>query len=262
MTNQFIVIISIVMAALIAEKGKSLSKSGAIAAVFVGTLIYLGFKIEGLIILGVFFGTSSFWSSYKSQLKKKLEDKLEKGSQRDWVQVAANGGCAAIFSLFYFLTNDLLWVIAFLTSIASATGDTWSSEIGPLSKRSPLSVKSFKVVEAGTSGAVSIIGTLSAILGVCFITLVGIFLLPITEKMAWIIFVFGILGNGIDTYLGAHVQRTYQCVICSFETEKPYHCEEKARKISGSALLNNDGVNFLSSALAPILAILTYQILV
>jgi uncharacterized protein (TIGR00297 family) len=262
MLTHLLVIFFIIIMAIVANKGQSLSKSGAIAAIVVGTLIYQGLYLQGLLILGTFFCTSSFWSFYKSRLKKDLEEKHEKGSKRDWIQVFANGGVAALSSLLYYFTNDVIWIIAFLTSLASATGDTWSSEIGPLSKRPPLSVKSFKVVEAGTSGAISLLGTFSAILGVGVITIVGMFLLPITAKMAWIIFVFGILGNGIDTFLGAYFQRTYQCVVCSLETEKPSHCNRKARKISGSSLLNNDGVNFLAGLLAPIFAILTYQILI
>jgi uncharacterized protein (TIGR00297 family) len=244
-----------------ANKEKLLSKSGTVAAIVVGSLIYQGLYLQGLLILGTFFCTSSFWSFYKSKLKIELEEKHEKGSKRDWIQVLANGGVAALSSLLYYFTKDIIWVVAFLTSLASATGDTWSSEIGPLSKRPPLSVKSFKVVEAGTSGAISILGTISAIFGVGVITIVGMFLLPISAKIAWIIFVFGILGNGIDTFLGAYFQRNYRCVVCSLETEKPLHCNQKARKISGSSLLNNDGVNFLAGLLAPIFAILTYQFL-
>jgi uncharacterized protein (TIGR00297 family) len=261
MLMDLLIIFFIIIMAIVANKGQSLSKSGAIAAIVVGGLIYQGLYLQGLLILGTFFCTSSFWSFYKSKLKKDLEEKHEKGSKRDWIQVFANGGVAALSSFLYYFTNDVIWVIAFLTSLASATGDTWSSEIGPLSKRPPVSVKSFKVVEAGTSGAVSTLGTISAIVGVGVITIVGMYVLPITAKMAWIIFVFGILGNGIDTYLGAYFQRTYRCRVCSLDTEKPIHCNEKARKIGGSTLLNNDGVNFLAGLFAPIFAILTYQIL-
>lgn len=261
MVTHLLFIFFITIMAFVANKGKSLSKSGAIAAVLVGVLIYQGLLTEGLLILGTFFCTSSFWSFYKRKLKKEIEEKYEKGSMRDWVQVLANGGVAALASFLFYFTKDIIWVIAFLTSIASATGDTWSSEIGPLSKRPPLSVKNFKVVEPGTSGAISIIGTISAIFGVGVITVVGMLLLQIPSKIAWIVFVFGILGNGIDTFLGAYFQRNYQCVVCSFETEKSIHCNQKARKISGSSLLNNDGVNFLAGLLSPLFAILTYQFL-
>jgi uncharacterized protein (TIGR00297 family) len=261
MLTHTLIIFFIIILAILANKSKSLSKSGAIAAIVVGTLIYLGFLTEGLFILGTFFCTSSYWSFYKSKLKKGLEEKHEKGSYRDWIQVFANGGVASLSSLIFYFTKDFTWIIAFLTSIACATGDTWSSEIGPLSKHKPLSVKTFKLVEAGTSGAISLLGTISAILGVGLITLVGLFLFPISANMAWIIFVYGILGNGIDTYLGAYFQRSYQCAVCSLETEKPVHCKQKTRKIRGYSHLNNDGVNFLAGLLSPVLAILTYQLL-
>ncbi|MHC0035914.1 DUF92 domain-containing protein [Pseudoneobacillus sp. C159] len=255
------VLIGIFLAAYGAYKVHSLSLSGAIAAFFVGTAIFQGFGIGGLILLALFFGTSSFWSYFKAQQKQFIEDKLEKGSRRDWVQVAANGGMATLISIIYYFTNDVVWFVGFITTIASATGDTWSSEIGPLSKQRPFSVKSLSMVEPGTSGAVSILGSISAILGIGLITVVGITIFSLSPKLAWIILVFGIVGNVIDTYLGAYFQRGYQCVQCLYETEKPFHCGEKAKKITGVSFLNNDGVNLLASIFAPILAVLVYQLL-
>jgi uncharacterized protein (TIGR00297 family) len=261
MLSHIAVFIIIIFISALAYRLHSLSKSGAFAAIIVGMSIYVGVEMEGLILLGIFFGTSSLLSFYKSHQKKSIEEKLEKGSQRDWVQVLANGGIAAICSIFFFFTDDLLWLIAFLTSIASATGDTWSSEIGPLSKRPPRSVRHFKVVEPGTSGAISVLGTITAIIGVLLITVSGLLLLPITIKMAWIIFTFGILGNGIDTFLGAFYQRSYRCEVCSMLTEKQYHCDNRTLKLSGWSFLNNDGVNLLSSFISPLVSILTYHFL-
>jgi uncharacterized protein (TIGR00297 family) len=256
---EFIVTVAILVITFVAYKIHALSLSGAIAAFVVGVAIFIGFGLGGLILLGLFFGTSSFWSYYKAQQKQLMEDKLEKGSRRDWGQVAANGGVAAFISIVYYCTNDWVWVVAFVTSIASATGDTWSSEIGPLSKHSPYSVKSFSKVEPGTSGAVSLLGSFSALLGVGFITVFGFIIFSLSFKMALIIFIFGIVGNFIDTYLGAYFQLNYQCVKCNYETEKPFHCGTPAKKINGIPFINNDIVNLISSLMAPMLAILIFQ---
>jgi uncharacterized protein (TIGR00297 family) len=256
-----LVLFFILLAAIVARLLHTLSNSGTIAAFLVGALIYLGFGSSGLSILGVFFGTSSYLSYYKKQQKHQMEEKLEKGSRRDWLQVFANGGIAAVCGLIYYVTNDKIWVMAFLTSLACATGDTWSSEIGPLSKTRPISVKSFRYVSAGTSGAISALGTVSAMLGVLLITLIGVSLFSISVKMACFILLFGILGNGVDTYLGAYVQRRYQCIICSLEIEKTVHCGKRAKKIGGFSLLTNDGVNFFATFISPLFAILIYQLL-
>ncbi|WP_442594924.1 DUF92 domain-containing protein [Neobacillus sp. D3-1R] len=246
----------ILFVSFIAFKIQALSKSGALASSFVGASIYLGFGIKGLALLGIFFVTSSLWSKFKAKQKKVIEEKLEKGSQRDWVQVFANGGVAAITSLIFYYTNDMIWEIAFLISMASATGDTWSSEIGPLSKTNPISIKNFNKVPAGTSGAISMLGTIGALSGVLLITIIGYILFPIHFKIALFVLLFGIVGNGIDTILGAFYQRSFCCKVCHMEMERSTHCGEPARLKSGEKWLTNDGVNFLSCLGAPVLALI------
>lgn len=258
MMTHLLIVFIILLVSFVANKIRSLSKTGAPAAFLVGICIYIGFGINGLILLGIFFITSSLWSKYKGYQKQVIEENLEKGSQRDWIQVLANGGVAALSSLLFYISKDLIWVVAFITSIASATGDTWSSEIGPLSKKSPISVRSFKKVQAGTSGAISMLGTIGALAGVGLITIVSFFLFSINFKIALIVLVFGIVGNGIDTLLGAFYQRTYCCKVCHVSIEKSSHCGELANLISGKKWLNNDGVNFLSCLIAPVFAIFTF----
>lgn len=258
MISHLIIIFIILFVSFVAYKIRALSKTGSPAAFLVGSCIYLGFGIRGLILLGIFFVTSSLWSIFKGKQKKTIEEKLEKGSQRDWIQVIANGGVAAMAGLIFYFTKDLIWEIAFLTSIASATGDTWSSEIGPLSKKSPISVRSLKKVQAGTSGAISLLGTIAAICGVGLITIISFLMLSISLKIALIVLFFGIVGNGIDTFLGAFYQRSFRCKVCHLEIEKSIHCGEPANLTLGQKWLNNDGVNFLSCFVAPILAILTF----
>ena len=40
-------------------------------------------------------------------------------------------------------------------------------------------------------------------------------------------FLFGFIGNLIDTLLGAFVQAGYQCSNCGLKTEKTIHCDEQ-----------------------------------
>ena len=138
---------------------KSLSVSGAIATFFIGVLVAIGFQWSGLFLLGVFFVTSSFCSMYKKQQKKKLGDMLEKGSARDWIQVAANGSVASLAAILYFVSESSIWLIAFIISVAAANADTWASELGVLSKNKPFYILTWQRVEKGTSGAVSVLGT-------------------------------------------------------------------------------------------------------
>jgi uncharacterized protein (TIGR00297 family) len=255
MSNAVILILIIFLAAIAGNKFHVLTISGSMAAAVVGILIALGLEIRGLILLGLFFGTSSFWSKYKRKYKNKVEERLAKGSQRDWQQVVANGGAASVAGFFYYIDPDPLWIFTYCVLLAGANSDTWASEIGTLSKRSPISVRSFSVVPQGTSGAISFLGTFAGIAGSLLIAVFSYLLFKLTMVLAFLVFVFGFLGNIIDTLLGAYVQAAYKCPICGLETEKLHHCGQRTGLIRGFSFLNNDTVNFLSSFAAALIGI-------
>jgi uncharacterized protein (TIGR00297 family) len=234
---------------------QSLTITGAIAAGFVGLAVFAGFGVKGLFLLGVFFGTSSLWSKYKAVNKKSMEEKLVKGSTRDWRQVVANGGAAALFSFSYFFHNDIAWLIGFTVCIASANSDTWASEIGPLSRKDPVYIRTFKRIEKGTSGAISLLGSIAALAASFLISMISFWLFHLDFFYCFIIFIFGYLGNVIDTVIGAFYQQLYVCNHCGIETEKRFHCQLPTKRIKGLNLVDNDMVNFVSGLLAALAAI-------
>ncbi|MBY0145679.1 DUF92 domain-containing protein [Neobacillus niacini] len=253
---QILILILIIIGGIAGYLQHSLSRNGAIAAVVVGIAVYFGFGVKGLILLGLFFVTSSSWSKFKSTAKIEMEEKLAKGSTRDWRQVIANGGSATILSLIYYFHQDVTWLVGFTVCLASSNSDTWASEIGSLSKKRPLYIRTFKPIEKGTSGAVSWLGTIAALLGSMLIALAGTLLFHLEITLFLIIFIFGFLGNIIDTLLGAYYQQVYRCRICGIETEKKVHCQTAAKRIKGYHLVDNDMVNFLSGFIAAVLAML------
>lgn len=234
---------------------KSLTISGAIAAIIVGCAVFAGFGVRGLIVLGIFFVTSSLWSKYKSSLKTKMEEKLEKGATRDWRQVFANGGTAGLLGILYSVDANPIWIIAFAIAISSANSDTWASEIGSLSKAEPMDIRTFKRVEKGTSGAVSLLGSSAGVTGSLLIALFSYWLFHLSLLLCVVIFLFGYAGNIIDTLLGAYYQQQYICTCCGVETEKRVHCFQPTQKIKGIAFMDNDMVNFLSGFLAVLAAL-------
>ncbi|MEH7250587.1 DUF92 domain-containing protein [Neobacillus niacini] len=254
MTQTIIVIAIIIFGGFAGYLERSLSSNGAIAAVFVGIAVYFGFGIKGLILLAIFFATSSYWSKYKSNNKKEIEEKLAKGATRDWRQVVANGGGAALLGIIYFFHQDITWLIGFLVCISSSNSDTWASEIGTLSKSKPIYIRTFKKIDKGTSGAVSWLGTTAAILGSMLIAVAGTLLFQLEVFHFFIIFLFGFLGNFIDTLFGAYYQQVYLCSICGIETEKKDHCQTTGKRIKGYHLVDNDMVNFISGFIAALLA--------
>ena len=52
-----------------------------------------------------------------------------------------------------------------LGTLAAATADTWATEVGTLAGGTPRSIRTLRPVPAGTSGGVSVVGTLASVLG-------------------------------------------------------------------------------------------------
>lgn len=233
-------------------KLRALTMTGAFGAVAIGFITLAGAGANGLALLGAFFASSSLWSKYKAKSKTAMDEKLAKGATRDWRQVAANGGPAAICSGIFLVTGNPIWLACYAAAISSANSDTWASEIGPISKKDPISLKGFKRAERGESGAVSLLGTLASLAGAGFIAILAVYLFGLSVRTGAIIFISGFMGNVIDTVLGAYFQVSYKCRACGLETEKARHCGKATVKLKGNSMLDNDMVNFLSGAAAVI----------
>jgi len=256
----FVTMFTILIMAIAGYFSRLLTISGAAAAFVVGSLIALGLGVKGLIILGLFFCSSSLWSKIKSTKKERAEELLLKGSQRDWQQVVANGGLAALSSAIYYFTDDFFWIIGFCICLAASNSDTWASEIGSMSKREPIDIKSFRRVARGTSGAVSLLGTFAAAAGSFLIAFGAFIFFRLQLDECLFIFILGFSGNIIDTLLGAFVQASYQCPHCGLKTEKIIHCGQNTRLMKGYSILNNDVVNFLSVFFVLLISRLVWEV--
>jgi len=247
-----------VLIGLFAYRRGALSKSGVAGAIIVGTAIFgFGGWTWGLVLIA-FFVTSSLLSRYKESLKEKLAEKFAKGSQRDIWQALANGGAGALIALAYLFYPQPVLLAAFVAAMATVNADTWATELGVLSRRPPRLLTTWRAVEVGTSGGVTLLGTLSALAGALLIGCAAAGLLAlesvfteaqhVTFLLLPVAALGGLIGSLFDSLLGATVQAIYYCPACDKETEKTLHgCGTPTRRVRGWAWLDNDMVNFLSS---------------
>ena len=245
--------------ALLAWRVGSLSRSGALTAVLTGGLIFgLGGVAWAVVLLTFFISSSALSRAFKKR-KQGLAEKFSKGSQRDWGQVLANGGVGALLAIVYALSPHSEWLwLAFAGAMAAVNADTWSTELGVLSPVPPRLITSWKKVERGTSGGITLIGTLAAAGGAALIGIAATIFSPEPNWMTHLIIIIlaGLVGSLFDSALGASIQAIYWCPTCNKETEHhPHHsCGTRTNQIRGWSWINNDIVNFACSVMGAILA--------
>ncbi|OIN68452.1 hypothetical protein BLD48_00870 [Exiguobacterium sp. KRL4] len=235
-----------------------LTITGAIWTIVVGTLVIYGLGYSGLIVLMLFFGSSSLLSKLGKRRKRSVNQIVEKDGARDGWQVLANGGVASLAAVGIIVTDHASFLLLFLIVLAASNADTWASEIGPLSQKEPF-LLSGRRVPAGTSGAISMLGTSATVIGSLFIATAGDVLFDLTTAEWLLVTVAGVLGSLFDTLFGGTIQRKFRCAVCGKETEKRIHHEKPTLYVTGWKWLGNDGVNFLSSALAGVIGFIVYR---
>jgi uncharacterized protein (TIGR00297 family) len=252
---------------LAAYKRKSLSHSGIAGATLAGTTtVGLGGWSWGLALI-FFFVSSSLLSHWKAGEKEQTaNDKFSKGSQRDLGQVLANGGIATTAALAYGLSTDppvrAALQASYVGALATATADTWATELGVLSPHPPRLVTTGQITTPGTSGGITLLGTMAGALGALFL---GAFfwLLKGAPKeqrtFPFIALVSGASGNLFDSLLGCTKQAMYYCPHCQKETEKRIHsCGTPTQHSRGWFWLDNDVVNFCATLFGSLVALILY----
>jgi uncharacterized protein (TIGR00297 family) len=116
-----------------------------------------------------------------------------------------------------------------LAALAEAAADTVSSEIGQILGGQPRMITTLRRVEPGTDGGISLIGTLVGVAAAAIIAAIGAWALGGGAALFWISAAGGVFGLFFDSLLGATLERR--------------------------GWLNNDAVNFLSTASAAAFAL-------
>src|SRR5579872_1919017 len=145
----------------IAYKLRMLTISGMIAATITGGIIFGFGGISASVLLMFFFVSGSLLG----RLNRK------KGERRNWKQVLCNGAIPAIAVIIIALRHDLREEITllFLGALATATADTWATEIGTRFGKKTFNIFTFHPMKKGLSGGVSLIGIFASIIGACCI---------------------------------------------------------------------------------------------
>jgi uncharacterized protein (TIGR00297 family) len=260
------IIVGFILASVVAYAAyrvRSLNKSGAFAATLVGTVIFGIGGWQWAVLLLTFFITSSALSRAFKQRKTDLSEKFSKGHERDAGQVFGNGGLATIFAALHaFYPESILPWVGFAASLAAVNADTWATELGVLNPTPPRMITDLrKRVEKGTSGGISVFGTIASVLGSAIIALPAVLFSPtsiLSTSHFLLLTAAGLAGSLFDSFLGATVQAMYFCPTDQKETEKhPLHtCGTETVHLRGWKWLNNDWVNFACGMFGSLIALM------
>jgi uncharacterized protein (TIGR00297 family) len=228
---------------------------GGSAAQFVLGWILLGLGgWQWTVPILVFFVSSSLASRLSPRRRRAAEIEFAKTGKRDAFQVLANGGVVGLLCLIWTTRPDESLYVASLGALGAATADTWGTELGILSRTRPILITTLHPVRPGTSGAVSIPGTLAGIIGAALV---------VTSGIAWIhsgqtaillaSTLAGALGSLCDSLLGATVQMRFRCTICGRITEREIHCGAATEPALGLHWVSNDVVNFACTLIGSVM---------
>ena len=178
-----------------------LDKLGLSLAVIMGLLVII-FGLPSFIIFFLFFLVASVAVTKYGYSKKREMGLYE--HERSWENVLANGVVPTLAAMLWPLVG---WG-AYIGSVAAITADKFASELGVLGPE-PRSLLTFKPAKRGTSGAVSLLGTLTSFDGGLLIGIVALLIMP-AQVDAWkmiIIAGIGFAGSFADSILGVLEER-------------------------------------------------------
>jgi len=235
-----------------------LTPAGAGAAWTVGTLVLYGSGWHGGAVLAAFFVGSNLVSRWKPGATPATLD--SKPDRRDLHQVYANGAPGALGALLGRADPLLgLWVLT--ASLAAAAADTWATSVGIRSGSATRLLGFGRVVPSGTSGGVTLAGSLAALAGAAVVSATG----AVAAERPWLLplgTLVGFAGMALDSILGAMAQGRFHCPACDQASEWRVHrCGNKTQLQGGLPWVNNDGVNLVTTSLAAVTALVLWRTL-
>lgn len=205
--------------------------SGVIAGVLIGMAVYLGAGIEGWLLLLATFASAVITSRIGLKRKNALGIAEERGGRRGAGNAIANCLVAAVAATLAVATphQAAAW-LALVTALTAGAADTVASEIGKAWGRRTFLVTGFRPVPPGTSGAISLEGTLANVVAALALAMLGAALGLIAAGDVPLVAAAALGGAFVESALAATLE--------------------------GPGILDNNQLNFINTAVAAGIALL------
>lgn len=203
----FAVALTLVIGYIVYE-ARIMDITGVMSGAIMGILVITFTDIRWFMILMVFFTLGGIFTRYKYEYKKSLD--IAQIGMRNYSNVLGNGLVALAAAICSKVYNDPIFLVAFLGAVATATADTLATEIGETYKKPAFLITTLEPVPHGTSGGVSMLGELSALLASVCIGIIAILMGMIANSVMMVVvasvLIGGFIATNIDSVLGATLE--------------------------------------------------------
>lgn len=217
--------------AVAGRRARTVSRSGALGGFVIGVLIYACLGLAGWLLLLAAFVIASLTSRVGLRRKTILGIAEERKGERGVGNAIANCGVAVVAGILAVTTpyHDLA-VLAAVTALATGGSDTVASELGKAWGQHTFLIIGFRRVAPGTSGGISLEGTLGGLIAAFVLTAVAFLGGLIPAGLMGVAVLSATIGSFVESALGATLE--------------------------GPGILNHDALNFLNTAVAACVAVL------
>lgn len=217
--------------AVLGWAARTVTVTGAVTGMVIGAVVIIGTGLAGWSVLIATFVAASLTTRLGHARKSTAGIAEDRGGRRGAGNAIGNTGIAAWAALVAAGSADpSLPHLALVAALVTAGSDTVASEVGKSYGRTTWLVISLQRVPPGTTGAISLEGTLAGIASAAVLALAGAWMALIPTSAVPLVVVAATLASLIEGVIGATLE--------------------------ARGMLTNDVVNFVNSALGAGLAIL------
>ena len=251
------VLIASPLLAAVAIRSHAMATDAGIAAFFLFAASgFCGKDFVPVVFICILFLLSTVVSVIGKKLSSRVGGIDGEHKPRRANQIIAVGLFAILSLIAYKITDVSLFYYIYFLALIEQMADSMASDIGRLTKRKNINIITFKPIDKGISGGVSLLGTGAALVSSFLFALIPLLLNAISLKVFLFISLFAFFGTIIDSVVGALFQSLYECGSCKRLTESTLHCGIPSTRVKGIAIIDNVAVNYIAGFLTCAIGVL------